>query len=42
MTTTSTNNGATMSLPTCAICGHTSHSLVNHIQEAHNMTLEHT
>ena len=40
MTTTSTNNGATMSLPTCAICGHTSHSLVNHIQEAHNMTLE--
>ena len=41
MTTTSTNNGANMSnLPTCAICGHTSHSLVNHIQEAHNMTLE--
>ena len=40
MTTTSTNNGANMSLPTCAICGHSSHSLVNHIQEAHNMTLE--
>lgn len=36
----STNNGATMSLPTCAICGFSAHSLVNHIQEAHNMSLE--
>ena len=36
----STNNGATMSLPVCAICGFSSHSLVNHIQEAHNLTLQ--
>lgn len=36
-----TNNGVPMSnLPICAICGHTSHSLVNHIQEAHDMSLE--
>ena len=44
MTTTNSSsqstNGANMNLPVCAICGHSSHSLVNHIQEAHNMSLE--
>ena len=36
------NNGANnmSNLPVCAICGFSAHSLVNHIQEAHNMSLE--
>lgn len=39
--TTNTTNGATMSnLPVCALCGFSAHSIVNHIQEAHNMSLE--